>query len=226
MGRREYHLTPRSSRSQDTAQRLLTTLRILRSRHRCSLPIEIWGFPDELSRLGSIRDEIDALDGDVRWRTVDIGKRDGRWKQFHIVCLAISRVFQRSTYTCYRSTDTSFRPAEGRSACQVVVQRDLVSRLGLGAVDGPDFSFRFAHVQTTWSGALARLQSRRRCVIDAIATLGCAFIMHHVLIPLRFFDSQPPTRSGAFSVTCTAPPPEHGRPRRDRCSSTSELEAD
>ncbi|GAA5960838.1 hypothetical protein JCM8115_000169 [Rhodotorula mucilaginosa] len=70
--------------NQDTAQRLLTTLRILRNRHRCSLPIEIWGFPDELSRLGSIRDEIDALDGDVRWRTVDIGKRDGRWKQFHI----------------------------------------------------------------------------------------------------------------------------------------------
>ncbi|GAA5878956.1 hypothetical protein JCM3774_000672 [Rhodotorula dairenensis] len=70
--------------NQDTAQRLLTTLRILRNRHRCSLPVEIWGFPDELARLGSIRSDIDSLGVDVHWRTVDIGKRDGKWKQFHI----------------------------------------------------------------------------------------------------------------------------------------------
>lgn len=75
--------------SQDTAQRLLTTLRILRNRHRCTLPIEIWGFPDELAGLGAIREAIDSLDGEVHWRTVNIGKREGKWKQFHIVRLTL-----------------------------------------------------------------------------------------------------------------------------------------
>lgn len=71
--------------SHDTARRLLTTLRILRKHHGCELPIEIWGFPDELAGLGDVRRDIDALGGHVSWRTVEVEKRGGKWKQFHIV---------------------------------------------------------------------------------------------------------------------------------------------
>lgn len=70
--------------SQDTGRRLLTTIRILRKHHKCTLPIEVWGFPDELANLGAVRSEIDTLAGEVSWRTVEIEKRQGKWKQFHI----------------------------------------------------------------------------------------------------------------------------------------------
>lgn len=70
--------------SKDTMTRLLTSLRILRNRHGCTLPVEIFGFPDELNSLGEVREQIEALGG-IEWRNIETEKVPGAWKQFQIV---------------------------------------------------------------------------------------------------------------------------------------------
>ncbi|GAA6028301.1 hypothetical protein JCM8097_006964 [Rhodosporidiobolus ruineniae] len=76
--------------NKDTMSRLLTSLRILRKRHGCTLPVEIFGFPAELHGLGEVKREIDALGG-VRWREIEAEKVEGAWKQFQIKGEAIAR---------------------------------------------------------------------------------------------------------------------------------------
>ncbi|KAM0753103.1 hypothetical protein T439DRAFT_346775 [Meredithblackwellia eburnea MCA 4105] len=76
--------------NQDTTARLRTTLRILRKRHKCKLPVEVWGFPSELNALGPIRREIEEL-GDIVFREVHTKVQPGLWKQFHLKGEAIAR---------------------------------------------------------------------------------------------------------------------------------------
>ena len=63
----------------DTAARLLTTLKILRNRHGCKLPVEVFAYPDEHA-LGGFSDEIEGLGG-VRVREIEAGRQDGVWKR-------------------------------------------------------------------------------------------------------------------------------------------------
>ncbi|GAA5975820.1 hypothetical protein JCM11641_005883 [Rhodosporidiobolus odoratus] len=76
--------------NKDTMSRLLTSLRILRKRHGCKLPVEIFGFPSELGNLGDTKSRIDELGG-IEWREIEGKKVDGAWKQFHIKGEAIAR---------------------------------------------------------------------------------------------------------------------------------------
>ncbi|GAA5846323.1 hypothetical protein JCM3766R1_002210 [Sporobolomyces carnicolor] len=78
----------------DTLSRLLVSLRILRHEHRCELPVEIFGFKDELEasdpRSERVRREIDEM-GQITWRPViEIERARGAWKQFHIKGEAIA----------------------------------------------------------------------------------------------------------------------------------------
>ncbi|GAA6064395.1 hypothetical protein JCM10212_004234 [Sporobolomyces blumeae] len=76
--------------NKDTIDRLLVSIRILRS-HGCQLPIEIWGFADELASVSaSTRTEIARL-GPVSWREVEVERVQGAWKQFQIKGEAIAR---------------------------------------------------------------------------------------------------------------------------------------
>ncbi len=63
----------------DTAARILTTLKVLRRRHGCELPVEVFAYPDELE-LGGLRDEIEAL-GQVSVREIEAGRQNGVWKR-------------------------------------------------------------------------------------------------------------------------------------------------
>ncbi|GAA5854288.1 hypothetical protein JCM8547_001765 [Rhodosporidiobolus lusitaniae] len=76
--------------NKDTMSRLLTSLRILRKRHGCTLPVEIFGFPNELRGAGTVKDEIDKLGG-IEWMEIESKKEEGRWKQFQIKGEAIAR---------------------------------------------------------------------------------------------------------------------------------------
>ncbi|BGP40398.1 hypothetical protein JCM10449v2_004360 [Rhodotorula kratochvilovae] len=76
--------------NKDTASRLLTSLRILRKHHNCTLPVEIFAFPSELAALGEVKGKIDDL-GDVTWRTSKAEVVEGAWKQFGIKGDAIAR---------------------------------------------------------------------------------------------------------------------------------------
>ncbi|GAA5833828.1 hypothetical protein JCM9279_001636 [Rhodotorula babjevae] len=71
--------------NKDTAARLLTSLRILRRRHHCTLPVEVFVFPGELAALdgSAVKLEIDALGG-VTWRESEAERVEGEWKQFGI----------------------------------------------------------------------------------------------------------------------------------------------
>jgi len=54
---------------QDTLQRLYTSLRILRNRHGCQLPVEIFAFPQEMQSSPFLRSQIEAL-GNVEFKEV------------------------------------------------------------------------------------------------------------------------------------------------------------
>lgn len=83
--------------NQDTTLRLITLLRILRHRHGCTLPVEVWHFPGELED-GAQRREIESLDGQIR-QIEGVSKHDGVWKNFQIKGLAItSSAFQEVLY--------------------------------------------------------------------------------------------------------------------------------
>lgn len=71
--------------SGDTSKRLLTALKILRNRHGCTLPVEIWGFAWELRRMGAVRQDLEAL-GNVSFREAGSSPwHPFRSKQFQIV---------------------------------------------------------------------------------------------------------------------------------------------
>lgn len=76
--------------SKDTTRRLLTTIRILRKHHGCTLPIEIWGFPHELNAMGSVRTELEEMDNIV-FREITSEPVAGAWKQFQIKAEAIAK---------------------------------------------------------------------------------------------------------------------------------------
>ncbi|GAA5828697.1 hypothetical protein JCM11251_005841 [Rhodosporidiobolus azoricus] len=77
--------------NKDTMARLLTSLRILRLRHGCALPVEIFGFPSELQNLDTeLKRRIEELGG-VKWKEIEGEMVEGRWKQFQIKGEAIAR---------------------------------------------------------------------------------------------------------------------------------------
>lgn len=63
----------------DTAKRISTTLRVLRNRLGCELPVEIFAYPDEQG-LGGLREEIEELGG-VSVREIEAEREDGVWKR-------------------------------------------------------------------------------------------------------------------------------------------------
>ena len=71
--------------SSDTLERLLISLTFIREHHNCSLPVEIFAFPDELASMPRrIRERIDALGG-VTWRAGESARSGKGGKQFQIV---------------------------------------------------------------------------------------------------------------------------------------------
>ncbi|GAA5893574.1 hypothetical protein JCM8208_000832 [Rhodotorula glutinis] len=78
--------------NKDTTSRLLTSLRILRRHHHCTLPVEIFCFPTELAALEGtkLKREIDELEG-VTWREIEAEWVEGAWKQFGIKGDALAR---------------------------------------------------------------------------------------------------------------------------------------
>lgn len=51
--------------AQDTLQRIANSLRILRHRHNCKLPVEIFAFPEELAepKSSAVKQELENLGG-------------------------------------------------------------------------------------------------------------------------------------------------------------------
>ncbi|GAA5996814.1 uncharacterized protein JCM10292_003218 [Rhodotorula paludigena] len=76
--------------NKDTTSRLLTSLRILRKRHGCTLPVEIFAYPSEMQALGDVKTSIDELGG-VTWREAASVRAEGAWKSFGIKGDAIAR---------------------------------------------------------------------------------------------------------------------------------------
>ncbi|GAA5986178.1 hypothetical protein JCM5350_006530 [Sporobolomyces pararoseus] len=74
----------------DTLNRLLVSLKILRH-HGCQLPVEIFGFKNELESIQTktIKRDIDSI-GNVTWRPLELVRAEGAWKQFHIKGEAIA----------------------------------------------------------------------------------------------------------------------------------------
>ncbi|GAA5961179.1 hypothetical protein JCM3765_001254 [Sporobolomyces pararoseus] len=74
----------------DTLNRLLVSLKVLRH-HGCQLPVEIFGFKNEIESVQTktIKQDIDLV-GNVTWRPLDISRAERAWKQFQIKGEAIA----------------------------------------------------------------------------------------------------------------------------------------
>lgn len=66
---------------QDTMARLFTSLSILRNRHGCTLPVEIFAFPEEMTEQPGqgLRGRIEALGG-VTFRELHSSAKLKLWK--------------------------------------------------------------------------------------------------------------------------------------------------
>lgn len=69
--------------NSDTMRRLMVTIRILRKKHECHLPIEIFMFPEELEQVTDYRTEILALGG-IEIKPLPYPKDQKAWKNFQI----------------------------------------------------------------------------------------------------------------------------------------------